>query len=483
MAGRATTRQKQRRNIMQVVINNIKNMRIAILSLALTFTVGIRAQVGIGTTNPDPSSILELSSSSKGFLMTRVALQSTTDATTVLAPATGLLVYNTAAQNDILPGFYYWDSSWKPLQSSSGSGTSWLLSGNTVSNSHFLGSVNYAPLNLKVNNTLAGRIHPNGGIALGINAAANDSNSVAIGSGATATANVDATALGLAAVAGGYRSTAIGYSANASSNNTLAAGYSASASGFQSLALGMNASATQNNTSAVGYTASATAYQAAAFGTEAAASGQSATAIGYQATATQANSIILGSSSNAANKVGIGTNTPDERLHVNGNFKLTDGTQANGYALISDANGKASWQNLHLNDCYAGIYYNSSGQTMNQYANISFGTALPVKNATVDTDGITVQKAGTYRITYSVALSKSGGSSIDAGFQLYKDYSTAIPGSYTIARVANNSIITLEKTVVATLSAYQKVSVRPTISDSNTTYVSGAESLLLELLE
>jgi hypothetical protein len=468
---------------MQVVISNIKNMRIAILSLALTFTVSIRAQVGIGTTNPDSSSILELSSSSKGFLMTRVALQSTTDTTTILSPVVGLLVYNTTAQNDVLPGFYYWEGSWKPLQGSSGSGSSWLLSGNTVSNSHFLGTLNYAPLQLKVNNTLAGRIHPNGGIAIGINAAAHDSNSMAIGTGATATVNVEAMAVGPSSIAGAYRATALGYGANASANNTLAAGYTASASGFQSLALGMNASVTQNNASAVGYTASATAYQAAAFGTEATASGQSATAIGYQAMAPQANSIILGSSSNTANKVGIGTNTPDERLHVNGSFKLTDGTQANGYVLISDANGKASWQNLHANDCYAGTYLNSSGQAMNQFANISFGTALPVKNATVDTDGITVQKTGTYRISYSVSLSKSGGSSVDAGFQLYKDYSTAIPGSYTVTRVSNNSVVTLEKTVIATLNAYQKVSVRPTVSDSNTTYVSGAESLVLELLE
>lgn len=458
-------------------------MKTKLTVLFLLLSISLRAQVGIGTTTPDASAQLEVKSTSKGLLIPRVALQSTTDVTTIAAPATGLLVYNTAAQNDVLTGFYYWEGSWKPLLAAASGGTAWALNGNIAASGNFLGTTNFNPLNIKVNNTLAGKIHPNGGITLGMNAAAHDSNSLAIGTGATATANVEAVAIGPSSIAGAYRATALGYGANASANNTLAAGYNASASAYQSMALGMNASATQNNATAVGYGAGASAYQATALGTEASASGQSATAIGFQATATQANSIILGSAVNASNKVGIGTNTPDERLHVNGNFKLTDGTQANGYILVSDANGKASWQNPNSNKAYAAQYYNGTGQTMNQSNNIALGTALTAKNATNDADGITVQKAGTYRVTYSVTLSKSGGSSVDAGFQLYKDYATAIPGSYCAIRVANNNIVSVEKTTLVTLNAYQKISIRPTVTDSNTTYVQGAESLTVELME
>lgn len=458
-------------------------MKTKLTVLFLLLSISLRAQVGIGTTTPDASAQLEVKSTSKGLLIPRVALQSTTDVTTIAAPATGLLVYNTAAHNDVLTGFYYWEGSWKPLLAAASGGTAWALNGNIAASGNFLGTTNFNPLNIKVNNTLAGKIHPNGGITLGMNAAAHDSNSLAIGTGATATANVEAVAIGPSSIAGAYRATALGYGANASANNTLAAGYNASASAYQSMALGMNASATQNNATAVGYGAGASAYQATALGTEASASGQSATAIGFQATATQANSIILGSASNAANKVGIGTNTPDERLHVNGSFKLTDGTQANGYILVSDANGKASWQNPNSNKAYAAQYYNGTGQTMNQSNNIALGTALTAKNATNDADGITVQKAGTYRVTYSVTLSKSGGSSVDAGFQLYKDYATAIPGSYCAIRVANNNIVSVEKTTLVTLNAYQKISIRPTVTDSNTTYVQGAESLTVELME
>ena len=458
-------------------------MKTKLTVLFLLLSINLRAQVGIGTTTPDASAQLEVKSTSKGLLIPRVALQSTTDVTTIAAPATGLLVYNTAAHNDVLTGFYYWEGSWKPLLAAASGGTAWALNGNIAASGNFLGTTNFNPLNIKVNNTLSGKIHPNGGITLGMNAAAHDSNSLAIGTGATATANVEAVAIGPSSIAGAYRATALGYGANASANNTLAAGYNASASAYQSMALGMNASATQNNATAVGYGAGASAYQATALGTEASASGQSATAIGFQATATQANSIILGSAANASNKVGIGTNTPDERLHVNGNFKLTDGTQANGYILVSDANGKASWQNPNSNKAYAAQYYNGTGQTMNQSNNIALGTALTAKNATNDADGITVQKAGTYRVTYSVTLSKSGGSSVDAGFQLYKDYATAIPGSYCAIRVANNNIVSVEKTTLVTLNAYQKISIRPTVTDSNTTYVQGAESLTVELME
>ncbi|MCB0347697.1 MAG: hypothetical protein KDD37_02630 [Bdellovibrionales bacterium] len=42
--------------------------------------------------------------------------------------------------------------------------------------------------------------------------------------------------------------------------------------------------------------------------------------------------------------VGIGTTTPDEKLHVVGSIKMVDGNQGVGKVLTSDANGVASWQ-------------------------------------------------------------------------------------------------------------------------------------------
>ncbi len=74
------------------------------------------AQTGIGTTTPNASAKLDVSSSTMGFLPPRVALT----ASNVFAPITGtssaaagLLIYNTAtagtAPNNIVPGYYYWN--------------------------------------------------------------------------------------------------------------------------------------------------------------------------------------------------------------------------------------------------------------------------------------------------------------------------------------------------------------------------------------
>ena len=69
------------------------------------------AQTDIGTTTPDPSAKLDLSSTNKGFLPPRVTLTGTTDITTIANPATALLVYNTGTNTNISAGYYYWNGS------------------------------------------------------------------------------------------------------------------------------------------------------------------------------------------------------------------------------------------------------------------------------------------------------------------------------------------------------------------------------------
>lgn len=53
------------------------------------------SQIGINTTTPNQSAILDIASNNKGVLIPRVTLSSRTDAATIPSPATGLMVYNT----------------------------------------------------------------------------------------------------------------------------------------------------------------------------------------------------------------------------------------------------------------------------------------------------------------------------------------------------------------------------------------------------
>ncbi len=67
---------------------------VSLVFLTLLNTSKLAAQLGIGTTAPDASSILDVSSTSKGFLMPRM---SNTQMNAISSPAEGLMVYNTDA--------------------------------------------------------------------------------------------------------------------------------------------------------------------------------------------------------------------------------------------------------------------------------------------------------------------------------------------------------------------------------------------------
>jgi hypothetical protein len=76
---------------------------------------GIAQNVGIGTSTPNASALLELQSTNKGLLLPRVA-----DTNAVASPAKGLVIYSTTA-NAL---FYYNGSSWQNT-ANSGSGDLW----------------------------------------------------------------------------------------------------------------------------------------------------------------------------------------------------------------------------------------------------------------------------------------------------------------------------------------------------------------------
>jgi hypothetical protein len=72
----------------------------------LSFSTTGTGRVGVGTTAPDASAILDASATNKGFLPPRVALTGITDGVTIPSPATGLVVYSTTDSTLFTKGLY-----------------------------------------------------------------------------------------------------------------------------------------------------------------------------------------------------------------------------------------------------------------------------------------------------------------------------------------------------------------------------------------
>lgn len=72
----------------------MKKFRYVSFVLFVLFHNHISAQIGIGTSNPDPSAILDLTSMTKGFLVPRM---DTANRNAIVFPALGLIVFNTTS--------------------------------------------------------------------------------------------------------------------------------------------------------------------------------------------------------------------------------------------------------------------------------------------------------------------------------------------------------------------------------------------------
>jgi hypothetical protein len=104
----------------------MKYLKLIVILILLLTTVSSQAQVGIGTTTPNASAKLDVTSTNKGFLPPRVTLTGTADVATIASPATGLMVYNTAtagtSPNNVIPGYYYWNgAAWTRISNNSNS--------------------------------------------------------------------------------------------------------------------------------------------------------------------------------------------------------------------------------------------------------------------------------------------------------------------------------------------------------------------------
>ncbi|WP_293870876.1 hypothetical protein [Flavobacterium sp.] len=204
-------------------------LKIYITSLLFLAIVKTYAQVGIGTTSPDASSMLDITSTNSGLLIPRVSLTSVSDVATIASPLTSLLVYNSGFSPN---GYYYWNGSiW--VQLAVGLNADWSLTGNTGTSAatNFFGTTDDVDIVFKRFNIRSAFIgNPTGATST--------------------TANVKNTSLGansLVNPAAGYRNTAIGTNVmpgNTTGSRNVAVGdvaLSSNTTGIENVAIGVGA--------------------------------------------------------------------------------------------------------------------------------------------------------------------------------------------------------------------------------------------------
>ncbi|MBS1607429.1 MAG: tail fiber domain-containing protein [Bacteroidetes bacterium] len=317
------------------------------------------AHVGIGTTNPDGSSLLDMTSVEKGLLIPRMT-QAQRDA--IASPANGLLLY----QIDATPGFYFYNgSSWSTVGGASNN--VWSLSGNTgtSSNSNFIGTLDNQPLVFKVNNQLAGKL-------------SNPNTSYGIGSMALTTTGLNNTAFGFSALNSnieGEKNTAIGSMAlygNVSTYNT-GVGYTS-----------LYSNTTGSSNTATGYGSmfnTSTGSANAAFGSS---------TLNYNTTG--ANNTAIGHASIGNNTTGmgnIGLGVLSLQNNISGDYNMALGSYADVSAPnLTNATAIGANSQVGCSNCLVlGSVSGNNGATSN--VNVGIGTITPNANAALEVSGTT----------------------------------------------------------------------------------------------
>lgn len=204
---------------LRLIVNNLERV-----------LVDADGRVGVGTTAPDASAILDVSSTNRGVLFPRL---SKAQRNLVASPAEGLVIY----QTDNNPGIYYYKGGWKRITDGTFANPSLAnLKAPTAIRVDLLSDTSYAPsLGSAVSNWK--NIYFNGGIFYDtgrfISAGNNNSTFVGISSGISNTTGMQNTATGYQSLylnSTGFGNVANGFQAMYNSTNSYNSGF-----GFQAL--------------------------------------------------------------------------------------------------------------------------------------------------------------------------------------------------------------------------------------------------------
>ncbi len=310
---------------------------------AQTNTFPSTGSAGIGTITPDHSSLLELKSTTKGFLPPRMTKKQR-DA--IANPATGLLIY----QKNNKPGFYFYDGNqWTAVSAAASSGSNWLKNGTSLYyNSGNVGIGTSTPtarlqvIDSSVVFSAAGDVPETAG-------------DVPIsGAGRRMMWYPDKAAFRVGYANGNeWDEPYIGnYSFASGGHNTASGVYSVALGGFNtasgpySVAIGATLHATNYYDVALGYYGYATGYNAIALSNySATASGEYSTAMGSLVTTNgMRGSFIIGDYGSGRNNNVYYNDNPDQMQMVfAGGYRLYTGTSASGVLMNG---GDNSWSSI-----------------------------------------------------------------------------------------------------------------------------------------
>ncbi len=360
------------------------------VSLTLILVIGAdlcsAQNIGINVNGaaPNASALLDIDVSAlvgpkRGLLIPRVT---TTERLGIVAPATGLLVFDTSFLE-----FWFFDGLvWTPLSN----GRGWRITGNagTTAGTHFIGTTDAARLDFRVQDEPSGRIDQStlntffgfrsGALSTTANnntffgafsgeqsTTANRNTAVGAESARSLTSGYGNVAMGtesLFSTTTGARNVAVGQSAlydntigeynsalgtSALGNNTTGTGNTVVGAGAcgqnvtgnnhvvvgrqagpvwpalqNTTCIGTQSYTYANNAIAAGHLSQAEGTNSIALGYLANATGSNSTAIGQNALALAPNSLVLGGTGANAVNVGIGVTSPTSTLEVNGYTKL-----------------------------------------------------------------------------------------------------------------------------------------------------------------
>jgi len=366
-------------------------MKKQLLYFALLYTAFSFAQVGINTTTPDVSSMLDISATDKGVLVPRVSLTNVTLTTLdgTNTAATGLLIWNTNATTTggSGVGFYFYNGTqWMPITQSATpitldqaydqggagagkninatdgavriNGTDGFLVTGTFGSGQFInteisGAGTRMFFNPRASAFRSGSVSATQwdsanigqySTAFGYNSIASGTYSTAFGRN-TNSSNDYSTVFGNANTASGAASFAFGSGNSASGSNSTAFGSYTSAGGLNSVAFGDHTNAYNINSTAFGSYSTSGGYQSTAFGSNTTASGQNATAFGFNSNASGFQTTAFGSYTNASgeNSTAFGYNNSAKSYG-----ETTIGIGATDYT--PSINGTSQFRSVNEND-------------------------------------------------------------------------------------------------------------------------------------